>query len=294
MTPSIVTVGTFDGVHAGHREVIADLKHIAAQEGLRPVVVTFDRHPLEVIAPQRAPFKIIDNTLRDAILLSLGVELHVVPFNEDLRRLTVAEWFEHLKNLYNARSVLMGYDNTLGSDGRNMDDDHYRQRGAEAGISVLRARELPGISSSAIRHAIADADFRKAGAMLGRPFAITAEVEAGEHMARTMGAPTANLRLPPHQLLPPRGVYAAIAILPDGQSYKAALNIGVRPSVEQHGGTMSAEAHLIGFDGNLYGETISVEPRVRLRDEQKFGSIDELARQIRLDIEAAGKALSGT
>lgn len=282
---SIVTSGTFDGIHAGHREVIADLKKKAAQYNLRPVVVTFDRHPLEVIAPSRAPLMIMDNRERNEILRSLGVELHVIPFTDEVRHLTVADWFEELKLLFNAKIVLMGYDNTLGSDGRGMNYDEYKRLGKAAAIEVTRARELPGISSSAIRKAVGAGDLETAGRMLLRPFSFSGTVEQGEKLARQLGAPTANITLSPRQLLPPAGVYAAGVILPDGSRYKAALNIGRRPTVATHGGDMSAEAHLIDFSGDLYDTRLKIEPKVKIRDEIHFNSVDDLAARIKQDIE---------
>lgn len=282
---SIVTSGTFDGIHAGHREVIADLKKKAAQHNLRPIVVTFDRHPLEVIAPSRVPLMIMDNRERNEIIRSLGVELHVIPFTDEVRHLTVADWFEELKLLFNAKIVLMGYDNTLGSDGRDMSFDEYKRLGKAVAIEVLRAPELPGISSSAIRKAISAGDLETAGRMLLRPFSFSGTVGQGEKLARQLGAPTANITLSPRQLLPPSGVYASGVTLPDGSRYKASLNIGRRPTVAVHGGEMSAEAHLIDFSGDLYDTRLKIEPKVKIRDEIRFNSIADLAARIKEDIE---------
>ncbi len=280
----IVTTGTFDGVHKGHREVLDFMKERGAALGLSPAVVTFDRHPLEVISPERAPKLLMTPDDRDAALSSLGVEVVRLAFDESLRRLTAAQWLRRMHRA-GVEEVVVGYDNTFGCDGRSLRMEDYFRLGRAEGIAVEEAPLLPGVSSTLVRDALAQGRVEDAARMLGRPYVLTGTVVHGRHLGHKLGFPTANVDCGSRLAIPAPGVYAADVVLPYGALRKAVVNIGSRPTVD-NGSDISVEAHIPGFSGDLYGKTVSLRFLRRLRDEHRFGSLDELQAAIRADIEA--------
>ncbi len=288
LAPSAITVGTFDGVHRGHRKVVEFLTAQSAANGLRPIVITFEPHPLAVVAPTRAPKLLELPDEREENLRSLGVEVVVLEFNENLRRLTVAEWMERLARDYNVRLLVAGYDNTFGSDGMSMNLSDYSLIGENCGIKVVEAPVVDGVSSSAIRRALSAGDIDAATMMLGRPYSISGIVGHGRELGRQLGFPTANLITDPGILLPAPGVYAAEATTSDGNRYRAVVNIGVSPTVSE-GLPLSVEAYLINYSGNLYGTNLRLDFLRRLRDEKKFGDISALKEGIAADVRAASE-----
>lgn len=288
LAPSAITVGTFDGVHRGHRKVVEFLTAQSAANGLRPIVITFEPHPLAVVAPTRAPKLLELPDEREENLRSLGVEVVVLEFNEDLRRLSVAEWMERLARDYNVRLLVAGYDNTFGSDGMSMNLSDYSRIGENCGIKVVEAPVVDGVSSSAIRRALGTGDIDAATTMLGRPYSISGIVGHGRELGRQLGFPTANLISDPGILLPAPGVYAAEATTADGSRYRAVVNIGVSPTVSE-GLPLSVEAYLINYSGNLYGTNLRLDFLRRLRDEKKFGDISALKEGIAADVRAASE-----
>jgi len=286
-----VTVGTFDGVHRGHQTMLRMLREESARLGLAPLVVTFDRHPLEIVAPERAPGLIMDPDSRDALIRGCGVEVERVAFTEDVRRMTAAEWMRRLVGEYGASMLLLGYDNTFGSDGMVMTSDDFRAEGQRIGLRVEVAPAVAGCSSSAVRKALAAGDTMLAASILGRPFSIRGVVGRGRQLGRTIGMPTANVEASPRQLVPAPGVYAARACVPlSGKTavYDAVVNVGTSPTVTDCG-VMRIEAHLLGFSGDLYDRDIRIEFGTKIRDERKFHSLDDLRAQIEADIRAAVK-----
>ncbi len=290
--PSAITVGTFDGVHRGHREVVDFLIARSAEKGLRPIVITFEPHPLVVVAPKRAPKLLELPVEREERLRSLGVEVVVLQFNESLRSLTASQWIERLGKDYDARLIVAGYDNTFGSDGMLMSLADYRQLGEKHNVEVIEAPVVEGVSSTLIRRALGAGDVTAAAEMLGRPYAVSGEVCHGREFGRQIGFPTANLCTDPALLLPAPGVYAANATIANGDNYRAVVNIGVAPTVSE-GLPLSVEAHLINYSGNLYGANMRLEFLQRLRDEKKFGGITELKAGIAADVRAASEIKDG-
>lgn len=280
----IVTTGTFDGVHKGHRKVLDFMKERGAALGLSPAVVTFDRHPLEVISPERAPKLLMTPDDRDAALSSLGVEVVRLAFDESLRRLTAAQWLRRMHRA-GVEEVVVGYDNTFGCDGRSLRMEDYFRLGRDEGMAVEEAPLLPGVSSTLVRDALADGRVEDAARMLGRPYMLTGTVVHGRHLGHKLGFPTANVDCGSRLAIPAPSVYAADVVLPYGSLRKAVVNIGTRPTVD-NGSDISVEAHIPGFSGDLYGKTVSLRFLRRLRDEHRFGSLDELQAAIRADIEA--------
>lgn len=274
-----VTVGTFDGVHRGHREVVDFLLAESERRSLRPMVITFEPHPLAVVAPERAPLLLESPKEREEALREMGAEVEILTFDEDLRRQTVDQWFVRLASDYDAKLVVAGFDNTFGSDGMMMRLSDYVRIGAAHGIEVIEAPRLKGVSSTLIREALASGDVASAAEMLGRKFSVSGTVSHGRGLGRTIGVPTANLKPDEGMLIPAPGVYAAEAVTADCGRWRAVVNIGHAPTVAK-GLPMTVEAHLLDFDGNLYGNRLRLEFVRRLRDERKFETLDDLKLQI--------------
>lgn len=282
-----VTIGTFDGVHRGHRIVLDTLKEEAARRGLRPVAITFDRHPLELVAPERAPGNLTSATRKSELIRSEGVEPLILPFTEQLRCMRAYEWLDHIHRKYDVKLLVAGYDNTFGSDGLDMSIADYKAMGDAIGIEVISAPEEEGVSSSAVRKAVKSGDIARASALLGHRPELEGQVAPGFHVGSDIGFPTANLQVAAQAVVPAPGVYAALAFI-EGTSvrYPAMVNIGYRPTFKgtaKESKHLTVEAHVIGMDDDLYGLRLRLEWVGRLRDERKFGSVPELIEQLEKD-----------
>jgi riboflavin kinase/FMN adenylyltransferase len=290
----VVTVGTFDGVHLGHREVIAAVVARAREVGGRSVVVTFDPHPKEVVASAHGPVELL-STLgeRAAAFERLGVDLLLVlPFTYEFSRLTSREFYErHVWGEVGVREVIVGHDHTFGRD-REGSIQPLRTIGIQQGFAVI---VLPPflvdgerISSTRIRAALREGSVAKAARFLGSPYTLSGTVVPGDGRGRGLGYPTANIAVQAaRKVLPADGVYVVQAELA-GTSYRGMMNIGVRPTVTD-GRTRTLEVHLLGSHGDLAGESIAVGFLERLRDERKFASLEELIGQLARDRAAAEK-----
>lgn len=282
MKATAAAIGTFDGVHRGHEAVLATLCDIARERGLTPIAVTFDRHPLDLIAPARAPKAITTIERKSRLLLRAGVSPVVLPFDEELRSTTALEWMQRLRRDYGVEAIVVGYDNTFGSDGINLSIADYRRLAKEIGIDIVEAPFVEGTSSSAVRKAVAEGDVARAAKMLGRPYRLSGTVVDGNRLGRTIGFPTANISPDPVLAIPADGVYSALALLSDGTKHPAMVNIGRRPTVRR-GDRRTIEAHIIDWQGDLYGSPISLDLVARLRDEKRFNSIEALREQLEED-----------
>ena len=279
----------FDGVHAGHRHLLGQLGALAAETGLRPLVITFSNHPLEVIAPERAPRLLTSaDEKRRLIAAALpGVRVEVMPFDEGLRLTSAAGFLDMLRDRYGVRALLLGFNNRFGHDAPR-DFAAYARLGREAGVEIHLATECAGASSSAVRALLAEGDAAGAAAMLGRPYTLTGHVETGRRIGRTIGFPTANVRPDDERrLVPAPGVYACRATVgtadnPAGAVFPAMVNIGRRPTIGE-GLDTTVEAHLIGLDADLYGREVTLEFVERLRAERRFESLAALAAQLAAD-----------
>lgn len=290
--PVAATVGTFDGVHRGHALLLKELRRAARERGLQPVAISFSNHPLTVIKPERKQALLLP--LEEKVRLLRDVE-EVTPlileFNEELRNYNSYDWMELMHRQLNVCFLLVGYDNTFGKDGRDMRMIDYVRFGEDIGIEVKEAPALLGVSSSAVRRAVRDGDMRKAKELLGRPFEMWGKIVKGARNGHKLGFPTANFEIQEGIIQPAPGVYAAQVRMPDGKLQLAMVNIGVRPTI----GDLTAplvEAHLIDWEGDLYGQQLSVLLHERLRDERKFDSLEELAAQLALDREATIRSAS--
>lgn len=288
----VATVGVFDGLHRGHLHVLQHLERFAARLGGESVVLTFETHPLAVIAGA-PPRRILSTAHRLRLLERYGVDATVVlPFDERVRETTYERFTEDvLVGRLGIAGLLFGYNSNFGKDGKGTART-LAPLGRRFGFAVEEApaiaeRGAP-ISSSRIRDAIESGDLAAAAEMLGRPVAVYGAVVKGEGRGKALGFPTANVDLE-GEILPPRGVYEVVADV-RGRRWPAVANVGVRPTFHaEPGAAPLLEVHVPGLSGDLYGERIEVELVRRLRDERRFPSKDALIAQIKADVAAIGR-----
>lgn len=287
----VLAVGTFDGVHIGHHAVLETVLSEATAHSLKPAVMTFDRHPLLVIAPDRAPDMLSLPEHRLSLLKEFVSEVFTLHFNEQVAAITTKDWMRWLNRSLNVQTLIVGYDNTFGSDGITMEVSDYVELGRQTGIKIIEAPYVDNVSSSHIRKATSQGNVKLSAQLLGRPFSLTGTVVRGHHIGTSLGWPTANIVIRPGMQIPGNGVYAAKAIHPDGTIYDSTVNIGSRPTVSDSG-NVTIEAHLHNFSGSLYGLDLTLEFYDKIRDEKKFNSLDELAQAIAADKELTTSLLS--
>lgn len=283
-------IGVFDGVHLGHQQVIRQTLSDAEQLEGHPVVITFDRHPATVVAPDRVPSLIHSLPQKLRSIAALGVDTTwLIHFDEAFSRQTGDEFIRSLvRDFGQLGSVCVGASFTFGHK-RSGDVALLRKRGEEFHFNVhgLSAVALDGdmISSTRIRDCIRAGRLEAASQMLGRGYSLCGVVLRGDQLGRQLGFPTANLDTT-GLVLPPNGVYAVHAQV-RGVGHRAVLNIGFRPTVQNPTPQLRVEAHLLDFDGDVYGLEMEIRFVARLRDEQKFPSLDALKLQISEDINSA-------
>lgn len=294
---SVVTVGTFDGVHKGHRALIETVVTKARERDARSVVVTFDPHPREIINPGKGGIKLL-TTLKERceILEDLGVDvLLVIPFDRDFSLLTSEEFVRDIiHEKVGVSEFVIGYDHHFGRD-RKGTIDTIKKLGSELGFDsyVVSKQEMGDvtISSTVIRRTLAEkGDVKRASEYLDRNYLLNGIVMHGDERGRTIGYPTANLK-PEHEnkVIPKNGVYA-VKVRVESTWYGGMMNIGVRPTFGEDERTI--EVNIFDFEEDIYGETIQVRFVDRIRDEQKFGGVEELKAQLRSDKEESLAILS--
>ena len=295
-TASVVTTGTFDGVHLGHQAIVLYLVERAQEIGGVPTVVTFDPHPREVLRGEAVPLLTTLDERAD-LLARLGVERFVVvPFSRDLSLLEPEDYVRDvLVERVGMREIVIGYDHRFGRKARG-DRALLDRLGDDLGFSVdVIPEQVEGdvtVSSTAIRALLEAGDARAAAVLLGRPYRITGPVVRGDQRGRTIGYPTANVQpSDPRKLIPRLGVYAARARLDDGTEADGMMNVGRRPTFETDGAT-TVEVHLFDIEADLYGRRLEVDVVARLRDEVRFDGPEALVAQLGSDTAAAREALS--
>ena len=287
-----LAIGVFDGVHLGHQQIIRQTIADARQHGGIALVVTFDRHPNAIVAPDRVPPQIYPLPQKLRAIESMGAEATLlIEFNRAFSEQTGEAFIRGLSLfLGKLQCICVGADFVFGHK-RSGNVALLRQLGAELGFAVhgMAAVALDGevVSSTRIRAAILSGDFDATSQMLGRAYAISGVIMAGDQLGHKLGFPTANLDMS-GMVLPPDGVYAARTTV-NGVAHQAALNIGTRPTVQTGKGERRFEVHLLDFTGDLYGKELEVEFVAKLRDEMKFASLEALKAQIAADIAAAAK-----
>ncbi|MCM1076947.1 MAG: riboflavin biosynthesis protein RibF [Bacteroides sp.] len=286
----IAAVGMYDGVHAGHKFLIDYLRLEAGTRGLTPSVITFSRHPLSVVRPLEAPGLLTSLEDRVRRLGAAGVDdIVILTFNDRLRYKSAKDFLEMLHKSYGIDALVLGFNNRFGHD-RPKSIDEYKAIGEETGVEIIPAPEYHGagapVSSSNIRHHLLSGSPEKAAEALGYPYALRGIVVNGQRLGRSLGFPTANIKISNRELLVPKpGAYAAIVVTPDGERRKAMVNIGFRPTVNMSDGQgeLSIEAHILDYTGYLYDEEVTVEFVKFLRQERKFSSTDKLREQLTRD-----------
>lgn len=288
-------LGAFDGVHRGHQAVIASARAAAERLSVPLAVVSFEPHPRRWFQPDAAPFRLMTPTQMAQTLSPLGVErLHLLPFDADMAALSDTTFArEVLAGGLGLKHAAVGFDFTYGK-GRTGSPDALARAGADLGFTVSvtdRADDESGLklSSSAVREALAAGDMARAGRILGRPFAIEGQVVHGDKRGRTIGVPTANVRMGDY-MRPAYGVYATRTRLADGRVIDGVANLGVRPMFEIAEPLL--EIWLFDFTGDLYGQTVETELVTLLRGEMRFDDLDALRVQIEADAAAARIALT--
>lgn len=289
--PALLTIGAFDGVHVGHRALLGQLTAAARARGNQAAVVTFFPHPSVVLRKQEReqPFYINTPAEKADLLAQLGIDITVThPFDLDVSRRTATEFVEQLQRALDFKEIWCGADFAFGHN-REGTVDWLTAQGARRGfaVKVIAHSQAAGevVSSSRIRRALNAGDVEQAAACLGRPFRLPGVVVEGNKRGRTIGIPTANLKFWEERAYPALGVYACRARV-DDQLYHAVTNIGVRPTFGDSQ-LPTVEAHLLNFDGDLYGKTVTLDFLARLRPEMKFSGVQELVAQIRKDIDNA-------
>jgi riboflavin kinase/FMN adenylyltransferase len=283
---STVTVGSFDGVHLGHQAVLREIAARAGAAGRASVLVTFEPHPLEVVNPQAAPPLLTTGPERREMLAQTPLDYALfLRFDRQLAGYSPEEFVTRvLLDRCGTRELVIGHDHGFGR-GRSGDVETLRRLGAVYGfeVDVVGAVDFGDqhVSSSRIRRAVAGGDLATAARMLGRPYQVSGLVGHGERRGRLLGVPTINLTgVPPQKLLPPDGVYAVRVEWRGGRA-GGMMNQGPRPTVQDS--RRSLEAHLFDFDGDLYGEWVRVEWIERLRDVERFASLEALQQQLQRD-----------
>jgi riboflavin kinase/FMN adenylyltransferase len=291
---TVVTVGNFDGIHLGHRAILAQVVQRAQKLHCQPVALTFDPHPARVLNPQGNLRLLTTPAQKIELLQGAGVNVVVQPFTREFAAIPAREFVrDYFVERLKVREVVIGHDYRFGYQ-REGNIELLKQIGESLGftVQVVWAVEVDDavVSSSLIRAMLCLGKVREANRMLGRVYGVTGRVVAGKGRgAKMLGVPTANL-VSENDLLPSCGIYA-VWVRKDGQKLPGVANIGTCPTFDNQ--ELTLEVHLLDFDGDLYGELLQVEFVHRLREEQRFPSIAELAAQIRADMAVARKVLAG-
>ena len=283
---SVLTIGVFDGVHRGHQSLISKVIAEADARGAVSGVVTFRNHPDSVLNPNFQPQYITSVEERIRLIEELGVDFVVpVTFDMNVAGLRAGKFARLLRSGLRMRGLVVGPDFAMGYR-REGNVEALSSLGGELGFSVsvvdLLSEGGDAVHSTSIRKAIVNGSVGDAAKKLGRNFSISGTVVTGEKLGRTLGFPTANIEVGPSMAIPGNGIYATIAVV-DGERHMAATSIGTRPTFDGKGRTI--EAFLLGFDKNLYNRQLRLEFVHRLRDELKFESVDDLLKQMELDVE---------
>jgi riboflavin kinase / FMN adenylyltransferase len=292
--PAVLTMGKFDGLHLGHRQLIAATVGHARDLGFLSAVLTWEPHPNVVLRPGHPPQLLSSLEEKIDLIAALGPDLLIVaPFTEETKATAADAYMAQICAALPLRELWVGEGFAMGR-GRAGDVPGLMEIGRRLGFAVGAAsRVVVGgetVSASRVRALLADGDVEHAATLLGRPFGLRGLVVTGDQRGRVIGFPTANLQISPNHVLPADGVYACRVAL-DGAEFPAVTNVGLRPTFDTPRRTV--EAHLLDWHGDLYGRTLHVTFLRRLRGEQKFSGVDALVAQIRRDADAARETLGG-
>jgi riboflavin kinase/FMN adenylyltransferase len=291
----IVTTGTFDGVHVGHRKIIERLKNLAQDNQGETVVITFEPHPRLVLFPEDSGLVLLSTMEeKQALLREAGIDhLIIVPFTREFSRQSSKEWIYSLQHHLLLHTLVIGYDHHFGRNREgSIEQLHIFSQELGFQLEEIPAQDIDDIrvSSTKIRQAIGEGDIRSANNFLKSPYSFTGLVVQGDQRGRQIGYPTANLQIhDPLKLIPADGVYA-VNVRIDNKMFQGMLNIGVRPTVD--GKKHTLEVHIFHLEQNLYGKNITLQLMSRIRSEKKFDSIDALKMQLDQDAQVAMNELN--
>ena len=282
-----LTIGSFDGIHIGHQQLIHKLNESAHQAKAKSVVLTFYPHPAVVVRGRSGAFYLTTEAEKAEILDGLGIDILITQqFTHELSQSTARNFIINLRNHLRLQQLWVGQDFALGK-GREGDVEHLKLLGEEFGYRVKLVEPVMAygrvVSSSLIRNLISEGKITEANRLLGRHYQVSGEVVHGDNRGKKIGIPTANLDTGDEKLIPGAGVYACKAFIFDKQ-WSAAVNVGIRPTFTSTDRKSHVEAHLLDFSGDLYTHTLTLEFIERLRGEEKYDSIQDLINQIKLDI----------
>ena len=288
--PCVATIGMFDGVHKGHRFVLSHICDYAKAHQQASMVITFDQHPREVVQTDWKPQLLTTFDERMRLLAETGIDYCVVlPFTKEMANLTARDFMQLMANQLGVKVLMTGYDNRFGHNRHDTFEDYVRY-GEEIGMKVRSLPPAPSIrkgsmvSSSLVRNLLAEGNVSEAAECLSYPYRLTGKVVKGDHIGTTLGFPTANLQLnDPRKLIPASGVYAVRCLMEEGRRmmFVGMMNIGTRPTFGEHSQTL--EVHILDYEGDLYGQEITVSFIERLREERQFDNEEELKAQLKKD-----------
>ncbi len=292
ITNPIVTIGTFDGVHQGHRQIVNRLNKIKKETGGETFIFTFDPHPRQVLFPQQTDLKLLTLTSEKLNLLEQAGIDHVLvyPFTKEFSKQSAHSYIKDiLVDAIGVKQLIIGYDHHFGNN-REGNIGTLKKYAPEYNFTVeeIPAHEVDSInvSSSKIRKALEEGDIKTANAFLGYNYFISGKVVNGKKLGRTIGYPTANIFIEnPAKLIPKIGVYAATANI-NGVLHKGMMSIGYNPTTDTDN-KIKTELHIFNFDADIYGCNLTLQIKARLRNEEKFASLDELKKQLHADKEHA-------
>jgi riboflavin kinase/FMN adenylyltransferase len=289
--PLVITQGTFDGVHLGHQKVLKHVVALAKSKNAKSLLITYHPHPRLVIDPNNQDLRMLSSIEEKAkAVYNLGVDfVLVLPFTTEFSQMSPRDFVAKiLVEQLHVNTIVIGYDHRFG---RNREGDFNSlvalSKEFHFDVEEIPASEIDAIaiSSTRIRKALSNKLLQEANQLLGKPYILSGIVVQGKQLGRTIGFPTANVKInDPYKLIPPRGVYAGYCIV-ENQTHKMVCNIGVRPTVD--GEQLTIEAHIFGFEKNIYDQDISLFLVQYLRNEQKFDSLDALKSQILIDAQQA-------
>lgn len=282
--PTYIALGSFDGLHLGHMYLINRTAELSKENNAKSMICTFKNHPLSVINKEICPKLIMDNDTKIDLLQNTGIDIvNLANFDKGFMKITPEEFIKNMVNFYNAKGIVVGFNYRFGY--KNLGDVEMLQKyssilGYKLYVCEAISINHEIVSSSKIRHLIAEGNITKANELLGRSHTIIGKVVKGKQLGRTIGFPTVNLDYNKEYILPKGGVYYTVVEY-DNCLYKAITNIGYNPTVE--GGKLSVETHILNFDKQIYGEVVKINFVNRIRDEVRFNTMDELREQLLRD-----------
>ena len=284
----VVALGTFDGVHLGHQNIIKQAIRLAKSIQGTSVVFTFSNHPLGVISPKKCPLQISDNICKETAMRDLGIDVLMnIPFTKELVTVTPLEFLQLLKENLAPKYVVVGPNYTFGYKGEG-NPKLLLKRSQDFGfiseIHPVVHLNNQIISSTKIRHLLLEGHLEAANMLMGRPFRLCSKVVHGDERGRLLGFPTANLAIENHRVMLPNGIYVVHVFFRE-KTYRGIANIGTNPTFD--GVKRHIEVHILEFKQDIYDQLITIEFVQKIRDEEKFSSVDQLVKQIKLDIKQA-------